>query len=78
MAHHGSRDQDPALAALLDPAITLISVGEDNPYGHPTPEAIALYGDLGSRIWRSDKHGTVRVLLGDGHAVVEAGRPTGS
>lgn len=74
MAHHGSRDQDAALAALLDPAITLVSVGADNGYGHPTEEAIALYEDLGTRLWRTDLHGTIRIVLEDGSAVVEAGR----
>lgn len=74
MAHHGSRDQDSALAALLDPAITLVSVGADNSYGHPTAEAIALYEDLGTHLWRTDLHGTIRIVLEDGSAVVEAGR----
>ncbi|MGM0385117.1 MAG: ComEC/Rec2 family competence protein [Actinomycetota bacterium] len=74
MAHHGSRDQDPALATLLDPAITLVSVGADNAYGHPTVEAMALYEGLGTRLWRTDVHGALRVTLEDGTAVVEAGR----
>lgn len=74
MAHHGSRDQDATLARLLDPAITLVSVGAQNPYGHPTSEALSLYADLGSRIWRTDRDGAVRILL-DGTGAVRDGGP---
>ena len=38
VAHHGS--EDAGLDALLDrtdPRLAVISVGEDNPFGHPTP-----------------------------------------
>lgn len=73
MAHHGSQVQDPALATLLDPAITLVSVGEDNSYGHPAPEAIALYEDTGSRVWRTDRDGAVAITLDAGRAVVRPG-----
>lgn len=75
MAHHGSRDQDPTLAALLDPAITVISVGADNTYGHPAPEAITLYEEQGSRVWRTDWHGHLRISLDGETATVVAGRP---
>jgi len=43
MAHHGSARQSAALAALLDPEVLLVGVGEDNDYGHPAPSALALY-----------------------------------
>ncbi len=39
VAHHGS--DDAGLGPLLDrtsPRLAVISVGADNPYGHPTPE----------------------------------------
>ena len=39
VAHHGS--DDAGLGPLLDrisPRLAVISVGDDNPYGHPTPE----------------------------------------
>ena len=41
VAHHGS--DDAGLDALLDrtaPRLAVISVGEDNPYGHPDPETL--------------------------------------
>ena len=42
VAHHGS--DDAGLEALLDrsaPRLAVISVGADNPYGHPTPDTLA-------------------------------------
>ena len=37
VAHHGSAYQDPALLATARPRVALVSVGEDNDYGHPAP-----------------------------------------
>jgi competence protein ComEC len=73
MAHHGSKFQDPALAALLDPAVTLVSVGEDNSYGHPAPEAIELYEGVGTSLWRTDVDGEIRIAFKGGNAVVDGG-----
>ena len=45
VAHHGS--DDAGLGALLDrtaPKLAVISVGEDNPYGHPTAGTLATLG----------------------------------
>ena len=42
VAHHGS--DDAGLGALLDrtrPRLAVISVGADNPYGHPTAGTLA-------------------------------------
>lgn len=58
VAHHGSRDQEPALYAAARPAIALFTVGE-NGYGHPHPDALAMVD--GARILRTDQQG--RVLL---------------
>ena len=42
VAHHGSADAGlEALLARTAPHLAVISVGEDNPYGHPAPETIA-------------------------------------
>ena len=43
VAHHGSASQSPDLASLVTARVATISVGEDNPYGHPTPETLSLY-----------------------------------
>ncbi|WP_084037988.1 ComEC/Rec2 family competence protein [Demequina sp. NBRC 110053] len=53
VAHHGSADQDPGLAALIDAELALVTVGEGNRHGHPTQHALALYG-AGARMLRTD------------------------
>lgn len=62
MAHHGSADQNPGLAEALSPALTLVGVGE-NDYGHPTNEALELYGQYSGQIERTDLRGDIRVTL---------------
>jgi competence protein ComEC len=60
-AHHGSRRQEPALYDLLDPDILMFTVGQDNSFGHPTAQALALAGRTGAGIVRTDRDGTVVV-----------------
>lgn len=62
MAHHGSADQDPGLAALLAPTVTLVGVG-DNTYGHPTQAALDLYGAHSGSVLRTDQEGDIRILF---------------
>jgi competence protein ComEC len=64
--HHGSAYQDPELAAAVDPSVALVSVGEDNPYGHPAPELVARLQADGVLVGRTDTSGDVAVSLGPG------------
>ena len=60
VAHHGS--DDAGLGALLDrarPRLAVISVGDDNPYGHPTPGTLATLAAHGVRTLRTDRDGTI-------------------
>jgi competence protein ComEC len=60
VAHHGS--DDAGLATLLDrirPRLAVISVGADNPYGHPTPGTLATLAAHGVPTMRTDLDGTV-------------------
>jgi competence protein ComEC len=60
VAHHGS--EDPGLGALLDrarPRLAVISVGADNPYGHPAPTTLAELAAHGVPTLRTDEDGTV-------------------
>lgn len=59
VAHHGSADQDPALYREASPSIGLVTVGEDNDYGHPRDEILAVLGDLGARVARTDADGVI-------------------
>ncbi|PFG43655.1 competence protein ComEC [Isoptericola jiangsuensis] len=62
IAHHGSASQDPGLAALLAPAVVLVSVG-DNDYGHPTGAALDLYTGTGARVLRTDRCGDAALVV---------------
>ena len=60
VAHHGS--EDAGLAALLgraQPRLALISVGADNPFGHPTNLTLGTLATHGVRTLRTDGDGTV-------------------
>lgn len=60
--HHGSRNStcDELLAAVR-PEIVCISVGEDNSYGHPSPELLRRLQDYGCTVYRTDRHGTITI-----------------
>jgi len=62
VAHHGS--EDAGLAALLErtrPRLAVISVGDDNSFGHPTPGVLETLASRGIRTLRTDRHGSVAI-----------------
>lgn len=61
VSHHGSVYQDEALMQRLSPAISVISVGADNTYGHPAAQTIAALVRLRSKIYRTDKSGGIAI-----------------
>ncbi|MDR2453369.1 MAG: ComEC/Rec2 family competence protein [Bifidobacteriaceae bacterium] len=64
-AHHGSASQSAALAQALAPKVAVMSAGRDNPYGHPSEGAIALYSQT-AEIRRTDTEGLVALSAGQG------------
>ncbi|WP_228395873.1 ComEC/Rec2 family competence protein [Streptomyces sp. RB17] len=61
VAHHGSAYQDPELIRLAAPRVALISVGADNPYGHPAPATVAALRAGGALVLRTDRDGELAV-----------------
>jgi competence protein ComEC len=62
VAHHGS--DDAGLGTLLDrarPRLAVISVGADNPYGHPTPGTLATLAAHHVPTLRTDLDGTIEI-----------------
>lgn len=58
--HHGSASSTTdALLAVTSPQYVLISVGEDNRYGHPADQVLQRLMKLGCEIYRTDIHGTI-------------------
>jgi len=66
VAHHGSRFQDPALAAWTAGRIAIVSVGEGNRYGHPAPETLQAWEYAGALVARTDLAGDVAIVSGPG------------
>lgn len=60
--HHGSRYQSPDFARAVRAPIVLISVGEDNEYGHPAPEAIEMFSGEGAVVVRTDLAGDAAIV----------------
>ena len=58
--HHGSKTSTSReLLEATNPEYVLISVGEDNPYGHPAPEVLERLVEFGCVIFRTDENGTI-------------------
>ncbi len=69
--HHGSTYQDTDWLRSLDAEVAVVSVGEDNDYGHPDPRLLDVLTDGGAEVARTDEDGDVAVVAGDdGPAVV--------
>lgn len=65
VAHHGSEDAGlDGLLARTRPRLAVISVGADNPYGHPTAATLATLAAHGVRTLRTDRDGTVVLEVG--------------
>lgn len=64
IAHHGSKTSTSAeWLAYWRPAISVISVGAANSYGHPNQAVVERLGLQGSRIYRTDHHGEVQIKV---------------
>lgn len=75
VAHHGSDDAGlPALLSATGPELALVSVGEGNSYGHPSPATISELGEAGTGVLRTDQSGTISIVVGGHGYTVETGR----
>ncbi|WP_332449366.1 MBL fold metallo-hydrolase [Methanoculleus sp.] len=69
VGHHASRYGSSAeFLSAVSPAISVISVGANNDYGHPHEETVERLEATGSRIYRTDLDGNV-VIATDGRAL---------
>jgi len=63
VAHHGSKKSSSGrFVSAVNPRVSVIGVGR-NSYGHPHPKAIEILENAGSQIYRTDRDGTVKVVL---------------
>lgn len=71
VAHHGSDTSNKSkFLEKIDPQVSVISVGIDNNYGHPSPEVIKKLTKIDSNIFRTDKQGTI-IISSDGETTID-------
>jgi len=69
VGHHGSKTSTtPAFLAAVAPRVAVISVGAENPYGHPNQSVLDEFRGSGTRLLRTDRDGATTVLT-DGRAM---------
>ncbi|HEX5374625.1 MAG TPA: hypothetical protein VFW48_00540, partial [Solirubrobacterales bacterium] len=72
VAHHGS--EDAGLDSLLDrtdPRLAVISVGEDNSFGHPAPATLQALAAHRVPTLRTDLDGTITLEVSRGRVEVD-------
>lgn len=70
LGHHGSRTSSTAeFVDVVQPSIGLVSVGQGNRYGHPSPDVLGDFAHRGIPLLRTDREGTI-VVSTDGHDLI--------
>lgn len=69
VSHHGSKTATTdAFFAAVSPTYAVISVGEENAYGHPDAEILNKLREAGVEVFRTDEQGTI-VATSDGKKI---------
>jgi competence protein ComEC len=68
--HHGSANLDAGLMAAVRAPVAVVSVGEDNDYGHPTAKHLAMMTGNGYAVHRTDQRGHIALVERDGRIEV--------
>ncbi|MFH0851916.1 MAG: MBL fold metallo-hydrolase [Candidatus Peregrinibacteria bacterium] len=64
VGHHGSRfSSSDAFLAAVHPRLAVISVGKDNHYGHPNPEALGRLEQAGIPVRTTMEEGEIDLIL---------------
>ena len=62
VGHHGSSTSTGTdFLDVVTPSIAVISVGDGNTYGHPAQATLDRLADIGAKVYRTDKNGTITV-----------------
>lgn len=63
IGHHGSKNSTtPDFLSAVNPRLAIISSGEGNSYGHPSPEVLDRLETAGVRTLRTDTNGAIHIL----------------
>lgn len=69
VAHHGSNtSSDADFMYRVSPRYAVISLGENNQYGHPHWELMELLSEINAKVYRTDEDGTV-VITSNGENI---------
>lgn len=64
VAHHGSKTStSKQWMDHFKPRISVISVGKNNRYGHPSEVTLQTLKEAGSKVWRTDHHGEIQLSM---------------
>lgn len=64
VSHHGSKNSTPnGFLERVSPAVSVISCGRKNRYGHPHEELLKRLDQAGSRVLRTDTQGAVKLVF---------------
>ena len=64
VGHHGSKYASTLeFLQIVKPELAIISVGAKNSYGHPTSEAIGRIEQVGAKVRRTDREGSIEIEL---------------
>lgn len=67
--HHGSdTSSGPEFLDLVDPEYAIISLGDENIYGHPNKSVLEGFDDRNIKVYRTDKDGNI-VVKSDGENI---------
>ena len=67
--HHGSlTSSSKPFLERLSPRVAIVSAGRNNTFGHPAPDVLKRYHEIGAQIFRTDQDGAV-LVDSDGYSV---------
>ena len=77
VAHHGSSTSTTEeILEKIKPEIAVISLGEDNEYGHPHKSTLKLLNNIDCDIYRTDEDKTVKISTDGENLEIETNRPS--
>jgi competence protein ComEC len=75
VAHHGSATaSSDVLLATVAPSVAVVSVGANNPYGHPNAATMARLRAHSPHVYRTDQNGTVETTFDRATVTVTSSR----
>ncbi len=70
--HHAAMDStDPAFLSMLQPQLSVVSVGQDNQYGYPSAESMRVLERYSNTVLRTDRDGEICFIF-NGNMLTQA------